>query len=229
MARTIDAGRRVSSRLFLTSTFALPRLHHAAGPIVWPPRPSSGATNEGLACPLNNVRCKRSCYPWLSCCLNLLRESRDQANPAWFPVGIQAVLAGCEVWVMTIAIAKAPDETADITSGNDPDLPASLLSFILVAKFLGVPADAGQIAHDHGSPGERYQLEDLARIAKRPLRRFTRSHCLRSPNWRAAKPSFCSRSTSSSQSGNRRRLSSLHDGAGRCAKGSRPPVFGDRQ
>lgn len=167
MARTIDAGRRVSSRLFLTSTFALPRLHRAAGPIVWPPRPSSGATNEGLACPLNNVRCKRSCYPWLSCCLNLLRESRDQANPAWFPVGIQAVLAGCEVWVMTIAIAKAPDETADITSGNDPDLPASLLSFILVAKFLGVPADAGQIAHDHGSPGERYQLEDLARIAKR--------------------------------------------------------------
>ncbi|BBZ97173.1 hypothetical protein BRDID11004_19130 [Bradyrhizobium diazoefficiens] len=96
-----------------------------------------------------------------------MRESRDQANPAWFPVGIQAVLAGCEVWVMTIAIAKAPDETADITSGNDPDLPASLLSFILVAKFLGVPADAGQIAHDHGSPGERYQLEDLARIARR--------------------------------------------------------------
>ncbi|WP_187435796.1 hypothetical protein [Bradyrhizobium sp. aSej3] len=54
---------------------------------------------------------------------------------------------------MTIAIAKAPDEAADPTSGNDPKLPASLLSFILVAKFLGVPADAGQIAHDHGSAG----------------------------------------------------------------------------
>lgn len=68
---------------------------------------------------------------------------------------------------MTIAIAKAPNEAVDITSGNDPDLPASLLSFILIAKFLGVPADAGQIAHDHGSPGEGYRLEDLARIAKR--------------------------------------------------------------
>jgi subfamily B ATP-binding cassette protein HlyB/CyaB len=51
--------------------------------------------------------------------------------------------------------------------GSPPVFPESLLSFILVAKFLGVPADPAQIAHDHGGPGADYHLEDLARIAKR--------------------------------------------------------------
>jgi len=62
--------------------------------------------------------------------------------------------------------AEAAD-AADMANGNAPSFPASLLSFILVAKFLGVPADAGQIVHDHGAPGEQVRLEDLARIAKR--------------------------------------------------------------
>lgn len=48
-----------------------------------------------------------------------------------------------------------------------PIYPESLLAFILTAKFLGIPADAGQIAHDRGDQGEDYRLEDLARIAKR--------------------------------------------------------------
>ncbi|MBD8555282.1 type I secretion system permease/ATPase [Rhizobium sp. CFBP 8762] len=43
----------------------------------------------------------------------------------------------------------------------------SLLSFILLAKFLGVAADAYQITHDCGGPGQTHTLEDLARIAKR--------------------------------------------------------------
>lgn len=48
-----------------------------------------------------------------------------------------------------------------------PIYPESLLAFILTAKFLGIPADAGQIAHDRGDQGEDYRLEDFARIAKR--------------------------------------------------------------
>lgn len=43
----------------------------------------------------------------------------------------------------------------------------SLACFILLAKFLGVPADAGQIVHDRGAGDEAFRLEDLARIAKR--------------------------------------------------------------
>ena len=42
-----------------------------------------------------------------------------------------------------------------------------MASFTLLAKFLGVPADPGQIAHDHGAPAAGYALEDLARISKR--------------------------------------------------------------
>ena len=42
-----------------------------------------------------------------------------------------------------------------------------LSSFVLLAKFLGVPADPAQIAHDHGEPANGYGLEDLARISKR--------------------------------------------------------------
>jgi subfamily B ATP-binding cassette protein HlyB/CyaB len=37
----------------------------------------------------------------------------------------------------------------------------------LLAKFLGVPADPAQIAHDHGELTGGYALEDLARISKR--------------------------------------------------------------
>ena len=43
----------------------------------------------------------------------------------------------------------------------------SLACFVLLAKFLGVPADPAQIAHDRGRGDDPYHLEDLARIAKR--------------------------------------------------------------
>ena len=43
----------------------------------------------------------------------------------------------------------------------------SLACFILLAKFLGVPADPAQIGHDRGRGDDPYRLEDLARIAKR--------------------------------------------------------------
>lgn len=43
----------------------------------------------------------------------------------------------------------------------------ALSSFILLAKFLGMPADAGQIHHDRGKGEEPYSLEDLSRIAKK--------------------------------------------------------------
>ncbi|PJG45908.1 hypothetical protein CAF53_16825 [Sphingobium sp. LB126] len=48
-----------------------------------------------------------------------------------------------------------------------PESNLALSAFVLLAKFLGVPADPGQIAHDHGEPANGYGLEDLARISKR--------------------------------------------------------------
>ena len=43
----------------------------------------------------------------------------------------------------------------------------SLACFVLLAKFLGTPADPEQIAHERGKGEDPYSLEDLARIAKR--------------------------------------------------------------
>jgi subfamily B ATP-binding cassette protein HlyB/CyaB len=47
------------------------------------------------------------------------------------------------------------------------EIARSLACFMLLAKFLGVPADASQIIHDRGRGDEPFELEDLARIAKR--------------------------------------------------------------
>lgn len=52
------------------------------------------------------------------------------------------------------------------------DRPASqgdpaLACFVLLVKFLGVPADAAQLAHERGRGDERWTLEDLTRSAKR--------------------------------------------------------------
>ncbi|HEX8402005.1 MAG TPA: type I secretion system permease/ATPase [Allosphingosinicella sp.] len=44
---------------------------------------------------------------------------------------------------------------------------SSLACFILLAKFLGVPADPEQIAHERGKGAQHYSLEDLSRTAKR--------------------------------------------------------------
>jgi len=55
----------------------------------------------------------------------------------------------------------------DFRSGGVASDGSALDCFILLARFLGVPADKGQIAHDHGGSPERYRLDDLVRIAKR--------------------------------------------------------------
>lgn len=39
--------------------------------------------------------------------------------------------------------------------------------FVLLARFLGVPADPQQISHDRGKGDEPYSLEDLSRIARK--------------------------------------------------------------
>ncbi|HEX8217366.1 MAG TPA: type I secretion system permease/ATPase [Allosphingosinicella sp.] len=43
----------------------------------------------------------------------------------------------------------------------------ALACFVLLARFLGVPADPQQIAHDRGKGDSPYSLEDLSRIAKK--------------------------------------------------------------
>jgi ATP-binding cassette, subfamily B, bacterial HlyB/CyaB len=54
-----------------------------------------------------------------------------------------------------------------------PELDASerldpaLACFVLVSRFLGVPADSRQIVHDRGKGEAPFSLEDLSRIAKR--------------------------------------------------------------
>lgn len=47
------------------------------------------------------------------------------------------------------------------------DISGPLACFILVAKFLGLPADPNQIAHDRGRGDEPWSFEDLARTAKK--------------------------------------------------------------
>lgn len=66
-----------------------------------------------------------------------------------------------------------------MSSENDADLAAhelksgqehanpTLACFVLMAKFLGVAADAAQIAHDRGKGDDPYSLEDLNRIARK--------------------------------------------------------------
>ncbi|MEJ2410568.1 MAG: type I secretion system permease/ATPase [Novosphingobium sp.] len=59
------------------------------------------------------------------------------------------------------------------TAGGPTDSPAqafvhpSLACFVLLAKFLGVPAEPQQIAHDRGKGDDPYSLEDLNRIARK--------------------------------------------------------------
>jgi subfamily B ATP-binding cassette protein HlyB/CyaB len=55
--------------------------------------------------------------------------------------------------------------TDTTTSTERPD--PALACFVLLARFLGVPADPRQIAHDRGKGDQPYALEDLSRIAKK--------------------------------------------------------------
>lgn len=57
-----------------------------------------------------------------------------------------------------------PDSSNQATAGS-PD--AALASFVLLAQFLGVPADARQIHHDRGQGDRPYNFEDLIRVAKK--------------------------------------------------------------
>jgi subfamily B ATP-binding cassette protein HlyB/CyaB len=50
---------------------------------------------------------------------------------------------------------------------EDARLDPGLTSFVLLARFLGVPADPNQIAHDRGKGDEPFSLEDLSRIANK--------------------------------------------------------------
>jgi len=50
---------------------------------------------------------------------------------------------------------------------NGPVVDASLACFLLLARFLGVPADPGQIVHERGRGDDPFGLEDLGRVAKR--------------------------------------------------------------
>ena len=55
----------------------------------------------------------------------------------------------------------------ELNSATQSFLHPSLACFVLLAKFLGVPADPDQIAHDRGKSDDPYSLEDLNRIARK--------------------------------------------------------------
>jgi subfamily B ATP-binding cassette protein HlyB/CyaB len=50
-----------------------------------------------------------------------------------------------------------------LTPATDP----ALACFVLLASFLGVPADQQQIHHDRGKGDEPYTFDDLLRVAKK--------------------------------------------------------------
>ena len=56
---------------------------------------------------------------------------------------------------------------ADSSTSARPFQHPSLACFVLLAKFLGVPADPAQISHDRGKGDDPYSLEDLNRIARK--------------------------------------------------------------
>lgn len=66
---------------------------------------------------------------------------------------------------MTSAPLGESGDGGGVHRASGPD--SALARFILLAKFLGVPADPGPIALDHGKPLVGHGLEDLARISKR--------------------------------------------------------------
>ncbi|TIX51143.1 type I secretion system permease/ATPase [Alteraurantiacibacter aquimixticola] len=57
----------------------------------------------------------------------------------------------------------------DNSDNNGPTavVDAALASFVLLAQFLGVPADPAQIHHDRGRGDDPYDFDDLTRIAKK--------------------------------------------------------------
>ncbi len=65
--------------------------------------------------------------------------------------------------IMDSARHAPPGEQGEVLPPLDP----ALACFVLLAKFLGTPAEPAQIHHDRGKGDEPYTFEQLVRIAKR--------------------------------------------------------------
>ncbi len=61
----------------------------------------------------------------------------------------------------------ADDQTIDQPVEQTGPIDPALACFVLLAKFLGLPADPQQIHHDRGKGDEPYTLEHLSRIGKK--------------------------------------------------------------
>jgi ATP-binding cassette, subfamily B, bacterial HlyB/CyaB len=65
-------------------------------------------------------------------------------------------------------VADLPPPLAGAPKSEDATpLDSALTCYILLAKFLGVPADPGQLNHERGKGDQPWSLEDLARSSKR--------------------------------------------------------------
>ncbi|WP_108811927.1 type I secretion system permease/ATPase [Sphingorhabdus sp. Alg231-15] len=62
---------------------------------------------------------------------------------------------------------RADDQTIDQPVEQTGPIDPALACFVLLAKFLGLPADPQQIHHDRGKGDEPYTLEHLSRIGKK--------------------------------------------------------------
>lgn len=65
-------------------------------------------------------------------------------------------------------MTKTGGNTAETTDGvSEGEVDPSLAAFVLLVKFLGLPADPSQILHDRGKGDAPLSLEDLSRTAKK--------------------------------------------------------------
>ena len=64
-------------------------------------------------------------------------------------------------------MSSQPGATPSQPGEGAAPLSPTLACFVLLAKYLGMPADPGQIAHDRGRGDDPYTLEDLARIGRK--------------------------------------------------------------
>ena len=86
-----------------------------------------------------------------------LAESRGSTSAAAPDGVVQLQIAG----------PSQPAAPAGLQGASEAPNDPSLASFVLLAKFLGVPAHAGQLAHERGRGNAPWTLEDLVRSAKR--------------------------------------------------------------
>jgi len=62
---------------------------------------------------------------------------------------------------------NSPEAESEPLSVSGVGFDPALACFVLLAKFLGLPADPEQIHHDRGQGEEPYTLEHLSRIGKK--------------------------------------------------------------